>query len=125
MPLLSDANRPFVDTLRARFPEVAAEIDAMDAHGLLHIEVGAFEIVTLRAYGRGDLDAVRRYFAFADDALGTADDALTNALHVSYAEGFALGTAHEQTARSLMPPRLAVAFDAVRVHFGMAPGETA
>jgi len=44
---------------------------------------------------------------------------------ISFAEGFALGTAHEQTARSLMPPRLAAAFDAMRVHFGMAPGETA
>jgi hypothetical protein len=125
MPLLSDANRPFVDSLRAHFPEVAAEIDAMDTHGLLHMEVSAFEAVSVRAYDRGDLDAVRCYFAFADDALGTADEALTNALHVSYVEGFALGAAHDQTARSLMPPRLAAAFDAVQAHFGMAPGETA
>lgn len=116
LPPVLDSNRPFVAALQARFPEVAAEIDFQGASGLLQIEVGSFEQVSLRAYNAGDLNAVRRYFAFADAALDGADDALTNALHVSYAEGFAWGSEHEQRARRLMPERLGAAYDAMREH---------
>lgn len=76
MPPVLDSNRSFIEALRARFPEVAAEIDFQKAGGNLHVEVGSFEQVSLRAYNAGYLDAVRSYFTFADAALDGADSAL-------------------------------------------------
>ena len=78
---------------------------------LLHCEVGEFARLTREAHEAGDLNRVRRYFEFVDQSFDGADDALVNALHVSYAEVFAWGTKHDQKARWLMPPKLASAFD--------------
>ena len=89
---------------RGRAGDAVTRRDFDGSQGLLHVEVGAFERVSLQAYNSGDTDTVRRHFAFADDALDGADAALVNALHVSYAERFAWGAAHEQNAKSLMPP---------------------
>ena len=111
MPHSTASRHPFVEELRARFPEVREAVDAHEIAGLLHCEVGAFAQLSVDAFNAGDFDRVERYFAFVNDAFADADAELKNALHVSYAEDFAWGTAHEQTARRLMPPRLALAFD--------------
>ncbi|HIG74796.1 MAG TPA: hypothetical protein EYQ24_09555 [Bacteroidetes bacterium] len=102
---------PFVLALRDLFPEVKAAVDSYEIAGLLHCEVGEFARLSVEAFNAGDLDRVRRYFEFASGAFEGADAGLRNALHVSYAEAFAWGTPHEQTARALMPERLALAFD--------------
>ena len=119
-----DDNRQFIETLRARFPEVADEIDFMGVEGLLYVEIGTFEEVSLRAWNSGNIDALLLYFAFVDDALDGADDNLVNALHVSYAEGFAWGSDREQEARRLMPPRLGAAFDSMLDHLRKLPQQS-
>ena len=50
------ANRhPFVEELRARFPEVREAVDSYEIVGLLHCEVGAFARVSVDAFNDGDL----------------------------------------------------------------------
>ena len=56
---------------------------------------------------------MQKHFAFVEQAIASADAALLNALHVSYAEGFAWGSPREQSARAMMPPRLGQLFDAM------------
>ena len=116
-----DDNRQFIETLRARFPEVAEEIDSLKVNGFFYSELGVFERISICAWNAGDTDVLIRYFAFVDDALDGADDTLVNALHVSYAEGFAWGSKHEQDARRLMPARLGAAFDSMRDHLRKLP----
>ncbi len=67
---------------------------------------------SLEAFRAGDLDTVRRHFAFVEGGFDDAGDlALINALHVSYVEEFAWGFEEDRAARALMPPRLTDAFD--------------
>ena len=106
---------PFILALCNEFPEVREEIQSEwpETQVLLHICMGLFETISLEAFRRGDIATVQRYFDFAETGFDDADDALLNAFHVSYAEGFAWGTPYDKTARALMPPRLAEAFDAM------------
>ena len=68
---------------------------------------------SLAAFNREDITTVQKHFAFVEQAIASADAALLNALHVSYAEGFAWGSPREQSARAMMPPRLGQLFDAM------------
>ena len=111
----------FIAELRARFPEVTSELDAMEFEGLLHPEVGLFEQVTLRAWAEGDAETVRQYLAFVNDAMAVARPDVLDALYVSYAEGFAWGSPSQQQARELMPKRLAAAFDEIYAASQNAP----
>ena len=111
MPPAPSQRHPFIEALRDRFPELAPAVDDETVRGLLHCEVGEFARRTREAHEAGDSERVRLYFDFADRSFEGADEALLNALHVSYVEVFAWGTKHDQKARRLMPPRLASAFD--------------
>ena len=125
MPPPTPVRHPFVAALRVRFPEVQPAIDSYEVVGLIHCEVGEFARLSVEAFNAGDLERVRRYFEFVNEAFADADPELKNALHVSYAENFAWGTPHEQTARDLMPPRLALAFDGMLVWPHPHPTDTA
>ena len=100
----------FIQELRARFPSVAAEIDD-SRDDLLHLEMGTLERMTLEAYDLGDLDTVRQHFDFVEEVLQTADEAVIDALDVSFVEGFAWGGEQRWAARRVMPKGLQARFD--------------
>ena len=111
LPPPEPKRHPFIQALWEHFSEIRDDVDDPVNYGLLHIELGMFAQRSLEAFRSGDLDTVRRYFDFVETGFDGADDALINALHVSFAEDFAWGSPHDKTARSLMPERLGEAFD--------------
>ena len=121
MPAVYDHTR-FIQEIRARFPRVAAEIDE-SGDGLLHVEMGTLERMTLEAYDAGDSDTVRRHFDFAEEVLQTADEAVLDALDVSFVEGFAWGGERRRAARRVMPKGLQARFDDLVERHDHASGE--
>ncbi len=115
---------PFIESLRVQFPELSPAIDSFEVVGLLYLEVGVFSHYTFEAFNAGDLEAVREYFVAVEAALEDADDDLRGAILVQYAEDFVLGSAEQQAARSLMPPRLRDAFDEVAAWHGVPTSRT-
>ena len=91
MRLDQETWHPFVAALVESFPEVQDEPLFGDGL-LLHLSVGAFEQLSLAAFDREDIATMQKHFAFVEQAIASADAALLNALHVSYAEGFAWGS---------------------------------
>ena len=97
----------FLKLLAEQFPEVSATIDDI-ADGLLHLEVAAFRRCVETAADSGRLWDVERYLRFVDDILPQADDALDNALGVSFIEDFALDCtdARRDAVRDRAPKRI-------------------
>jgi len=98
----------FISAIIAQFPEVAATFDEID-NGLLHLEVAAFRRCVEDAIDNGRLWDVERYTRFIADSLTNADDALNNAIGVSFIEDFALGDFTEQRRKAVsdrMPKKL-------------------
>ena len=85
----------FVGSVRSQFPEVAATIGDID-DGLLHLEVAAFRRCVEAAMDEGRFWDVERYCRFIAESFANADDALDNAIGVSFIEDFALGEINEQ-----------------------------
>ena len=98
----------FIAAIASQFPEVAANIDEVD-DGLLHLEVAAFRRCVEDAIDNGQMWNVERYCRFIYDSFANADDALDNAIGVSFIEDFALGEITEQRRRAVherMPKQL-------------------
>ncbi|MBL8734275.1 MAG: hypothetical protein JNN13_18005 [Planctomycetes bacterium] len=104
------AHADFIDALRAQFPAAAAEIDPDIECGLLHLEVGAFCRHAEDAIRAGDAAAVRDCFRFAEWLLQHGDDAVVNAVNVSFLEHLLFEGRKTAWAKSLMPPALARAW---------------
>lgn len=102
-------HRAFVAALGARFPEVAASIDPEVEGGLLHLEMGAFLQHTMDAIRNGDRDVVAACFAFADDLLVRGDDAVVNAVYVSFLEHLVFEGRKTAWAKTVLSPRLEAA----------------
>jgi len=98
----------FIDAVRSQFPEVAATWDDID-DGLLHLEVAAFRRCVETAMDDGRLWDVERYCQFIASSFANADDALDNAIGVSFVEDFALGeitTKRRRAVHERMPKEL-------------------
>jgi hypothetical protein len=97
----------FVALLGQRFPRIAEAI-ADCATGLLHPEMATFGRATIGAIREGDLETVKAHFAFADELYRDGDDAVVNAVNVSYLElvDFEGRKAKGIRARQLLSPRL-------------------
>lgn len=98
----------FVHSIKSQFPEVAATIDEID-DGLLHLEVAAFRRYVENAMDGGRFWDVERHCCFIAESFANADDALDNAIGVSFIEDFALGEITEQrliAVRERMPKKL-------------------
>ena len=98
----------FISAVASQFPEVAATFDEID-DGLLHLEVAAFRRCVEQAIDNGQLWDVERYCRFLIDSFANADDALKNAIGVSFIEDFALGDVTEQRRQAVadrMPKKL-------------------
>ncbi len=117
-PLPGARRSRFVDHLAIYLPEVAATMGE-DDFGVLHLEVGALKLATRDAIVRRDWPVVRRHFAFVDSLLEHADTELHDAIGVSYLGNlFYSETALDYAkARTLLPPRLAVALEIMERHY--------
>ncbi len=100
----------FVHHVALHLPDVSERI-AEDDFGVLHLEMGAMKLATQDAIRHHELHTVRRHFAFIAYLYEHADNALYNAILVSYLEALFMdetAPAYEN-ARSLLPPSLAEA----------------
>lgn len=90
----------FMTVLTERFPEVARAVDQYQA-GNLHCEVAVLREAAEQAMDEGRLWDAERYFRFVHEVLPDADEALRNAIEVSFIEDFAFGKYTEQRHRAL------------------------
>lgn len=114
----------FVALLTERFPAVAAAITDIAA-GLVHCEMAELRRATNAAIAAGDLATVRRHFEFVDEVLRAADEAVENAVVVSYLEDLDFRDPHGDAARKLLRPRLRTELDAQNVYLEKLFGEPA
>ena len=96
----------FICELYQRFPAVRDEIDPEIEGGLLHLEVSAFTRLTLQAIEATNRDAVTRCFQFAERLLVHGDNAVKNAVYVSYLENLEFAEESQLWAADLMPRAL-------------------
>jgi len=100
-------HQQFIALLIARFPEVAAAIDAC-SQGLLHNEMATLARATQAAIDNQDKATVVRHFEFIDEVFRDAGPDVENAVYVSYLENlrFEGRKATPTKARELLTPRL-------------------
>lgn len=113
----------FVAALRERLPAVAADIDV--EAGLLHLDMGALLQYTLACIRVGDQPSVTTCFEFADWLLQFGDDAVRNAVAVSYLEHLAFEGRKTSWAKALLSPRLARVWSEVTDYMRQVRGTSA
>lgn len=87
------------------FPILAQDFDDWSDE-LLHLQMMEFQIFTQDAIAARSFEAVERCFAIATTALNTGDEALRNAIYVSYLEGLDFRSEAGKHAATLMPTDL-------------------
>jgi len=97
----------FLEGLTARFPEIAASISDIE-RGLLHSEMGVVSHATRSAIDAHNWEAVKEQFEFIGEIFVGANDAVRNAVYVSYLENVLLGETSSdfKKARAMLPPAL-------------------
>ena len=103
----------FLTALAERFPEVSARISDLES-GLLHLEMGVVSAATCSAIEAGNWQAVAAHFGFVGEVFSAGDDAVRNAVYVSYLENVLLGETATPflSARAMLPPVLNTAPEA-------------
>jgi hypothetical protein len=90
MPPEPMSNADFVDALVARVPAARALVDEHldDQFGelLIHMLMADVSRLALSAFQQGDASTANAVLAVVDEALRTGDDALINAVQVSFVE---------------------------------------
>jgi hypothetical protein len=82
---------PVRNLLLAPFPELASQLNNSDGEGLLHSQVAEFADFAQKAIDAGDRTTVERSFRLADLAASQGDDAVQNAIGVSFVEHLTCG----------------------------------
>lgn len=96
----------FMDRLRAEFPDIFLKADK-HWDGLLHLEMAEVRRHTNAAIESGDFLKAERLFVFVDSLIDDADDALENAIFVSFCDHFYFNWDEDyRHAESLVPERL-------------------
>ena len=110
----------FLQALATRFPKIAANISPIES-GLLHPEMAVVSQATQEAIAEQDWEAIASHFAFVEEVLVGADEAVKNAVYVSYVENVFLGetSANYISARAMLPSTLAQALLELEAHFEM------
>lgn len=118
MPITIMGRADFIHHVTLHMPEVSSRIDE-DDFGILHLEMGAMKLATRDAIVRYEFHTVRRHFSFIAYLFEHAENALYDAILVSYLEGLFIGeTAPEyENARSLLPNNLAEALKKAELRF--------
>jgi hypothetical protein len=108
----------FLLALTERFPEIAAQISDIEA-GLLHPEMSVVSTATRNAIEVGDWQAVATHFEFVGEVFAGGNEAVRNAVYVSYLENVLLGETATQFsfARAMLPPVLGEAMVELEAHF--------
>ena len=108
----------FLQALTERFPEIAASISDIES-GLLHPEMGVISHATRSAIAAHKWEAVKEQFEFIGEIFVGANDAVRNAVYVSYLENVFLGETSSdfKMARAMLPPVLNHAMSELEAHF--------
>ena len=98
----------FLRVVRERFPseehpDLHRDLSGA-AQGLLHVQMGAFSGFTQRAIERGDFERVTACFAVIGVLMERPDEALLNALNVSFFENLKFRGKKGRHAWNLLPP---------------------
>jgi hypothetical protein len=99
----------FIEALRREFPVLVPHLEDETTRGLLHVEMGCFARFTQQAIDDGDREAVAQSFQLAHHLFHDGDEAVKNAVAVSYLEylNFADGRQNRAWARELLSALLA------------------
>ncbi len=110
----------FVAELSREFPDIAEELDDETCQDLLYVQTGVFARYTQTAIDHGDRGLTARCFLAADRAAAGGDDAVRNAIGVSFLEhlNFQDGKVRREWAFDLLSERL----KADAAGLGVAPG---
>jgi hypothetical protein len=105
----------FIRLLGEQFPEIAGSIDDF-AKGILHMEMGHFSHHSMDALKAGQWDQLARHFSLAERLLKDGDEALQNAVNVSYLENLPLYLEGREYAKglALMSPYLRAEWTAMQ-----------
>jgi hypothetical protein len=120
--MMSEAPRINYDTflhlLNECLPDVASLISDIES-GLLHPEMGVIAGATVRAIESQSWAVVDAHFWFIERIFANGDDAIRNAVYVSYLENVLLGESSDEflKAKFILPPLLSQAFDELEIHF--------
>lgn len=106
----------FVKELLDKFPEVSGQIDPKVDCGLLHLEMSAFARFTREQIEARDRVTVTECFQFADRLLRNGDDAVVNAVNVSFLENLDFEQEDERWAFDCMPTRVREAWREIAAH---------
>jgi hypothetical protein len=108
----------FLQALATRFPEIAASISDIES-GLLHPEMGVVSDATRSAITAHNWGAVQDQFEFIGEIFVGANEAVRNAVYVSYLENVLLGETSSDfmKARAMLPPVLSSAMAELEAHF--------
>jgi len=118
MPITIMGRADFIHHVTLHMPEVSSRIEE-DDFGVLHLEMGAMKLATRDALIRYEFHTVRRHFSFIAYLFEHADNALYDAILVSYLEGLFIGEASPEyeNARSLLPKNLAEALKKAELRY--------
>jgi hypothetical protein len=108
----------FLQALTTRFPKIAANISDIES-GLLHPEMGVVSHTTRAAITAHDWEAVKEQFEFIGEIFVGANEAVRNAVYVSYLENVLLRETSSEfkKARAMLPPVLSHAMVELDAHF--------
>lgn len=108
----------FLRALAGRFPSIAQSIGDLE-RGLLHAEMGVVSDATRTEIAVRNWESVKEHFSFIAEVFVAADDAVRNAVYVSYLENVLLGETaeHFAQARAMLPPVLVQAMAELEEHF--------
>jgi hypothetical protein len=110
----------FADVLIAEFPQLRDDVD--EWHGLVHLQMMEFHLVTEKAIKAGDWATVERCLRLADTLLHDGDAEIRNALHVSYLEHLPRGGDGHDRIREGMTPALRKAWDDILAYLSTLRG---
>jgi len=110
--------KAFLQALATQFPEIAENIGEGES-GLLHLEMAAMSHATLEAIEARSWNSVAAHFSFIDEVFASGNEAVQNAVYVSYLENIFLGEASAEfaNARAMLPPTLAAGLVRLEAHF--------
>ena len=108
----------FLQALATRFPEIAENITEIES-GLLHLEMAVVSHATHEAIEAKDWQTAAAHFSFIGEVFIRGNEAIENAVCVSYLENVFLGetSAKFASARAMLPPVLAAALVQLEAHF--------
>jgi hypothetical protein len=104
-----------VAILLKEFPTLANELTDETWAGLVHLEVGCFSYYTQQQIESGSRAELARCYWAATKFLMDGDDAVRNAIYVSFLEhlNFEDGKRPRRWAKDAMPPRLRAGYEEI------------